>query len=105
MGYNIKLEEVVTITVLECGDVITFASVGAKFIDIEKEEEANVLTGARERDVVVTVEAKLVDVGYFEKKEIVACRGVLEHGVVVNDTEMTGAARVSVLRTPLVPTG
>ena len=82
-------------------------SVGAKFIDIEKEEEAtNVLTGARERDVVVTVEAKLVDVGYFEKKEVVvACRGVLKHGVVVNDTEMTGAARVSVLSTPLVPTG
>ena len=60
--------------------------------------------------MVVTVGASklmLVVVGCVGKKEVVAASGpgVLEHGVVISDTEITGAARVSELRTPLVPTG
>ena len=47
----------------------------------------------------------LVEAGCFRKKEVVAASGVLEHGVVITDTDITGAACVSELRTPLVPTG
>ena len=52
----------------------------------------------------------LVDVGHLGRGRwstiiVVACGGVLEQGVAITDTEMTGAACIDELRTPLVPTG
>jgi hypothetical protein len=71
--------------------------------------------GDVECEVVVTIcgarRLTLVEVGSLGRDSeeavvvLVTCSGVLEHGVAISDTEMTGAACVDKLRTPLVPTG
>ena len=75
-----------------------------------KEVAVTILTEVGQCEVVYTIQASkltLVDVGHLgrEVTVVVAYSRVLEQGVAITDTEMTGAACVDKLRTPLVPTG